>query len=251
MKRDNSSRFVRAAQRAHGFTLIELLVVIAIIAILAALLLPALTQAKERARRTQCLSNIRQLGVASHVYANDNQDKVPQSKVDGHWLWDMPRPIADGLTSGGARRDVFYCPSIAASVKPYDPAVNWWDYSTTRRIIGFGWVGVRLDSNGTQPDPTMEAGMVGGKQFIRKLAGNTNNTEMELIVDATLQDASTSSFADVPSNLTLDKHHHNPHMARAVPAGGNAFCLDGHARWTQFKKMLKRYDPSDRVYWWW
>jgi hypothetical protein len=184
------------------------------------------------------------------MYANDNQDKVPQSQVDGHWLWDMPRPIADGLTTAGATRDVFYCPSIAASVKPYDPAVNWWDYSGTRRIIGFGWVGVRLDSTG-KPDATMEAGMVGGKQFIRKTIGNTNNTEMELIVDATLQDASSLSFADVPSNLTLDKHHHNPHMARAVPAGGNAFCVDGHARWNPFKKMLKRYDPSDRVYWWW
>ena len=112
--------------RRAAFTLIELLVVIAIIAILAALLLPALAAAKEKANRTKCKNNVRQLGFAAHVYANDNRDLVPQAKTDGKWLWDMPRPVADGLTNGGATRDVFYCPSIMASVKPSDPTVNWW-----------------------------------------------------------------------------------------------------------------------------
>lgn len=65
------------AGRLRGFTLIELLVVVAIIAILAALLLPALSAAKEKARRAACLNNLKQLYLTAHLYADDNENWLP------------------------------------------------------------------------------------------------------------------------------------------------------------------------------
>ena len=73
MTSQNSSR----TSRAHGFTLIELLVVIAIIAILAAMLLPALAKSKEKAKRAQCIGNLKQILVATHMYVHDSNDHLP------------------------------------------------------------------------------------------------------------------------------------------------------------------------------
>src|SRR5687767_1867747 len=84
-------------QNRTAFTLIELLVVIAIIAILAALLLPALSRSKGQALRIVCVSNLKQLGTAIQMYANDNEDS-------------LPGPLLTGIQSGYNRDSGFNSP---------------------------------------------------------------------------------------------------------------------------------------------
>ena len=84
--RKSKSESLERAQMRRGFTLVELLVVIAIIAILAALLLPALSRAKENGRRTACLQNLRQISLALTIYTVDNQDILPPPQLSSvHW----------------------------------------------------------------------------------------------------------------------------------------------------------------------
>jgi prepilin-type N-terminal cleavage/methylation domain-containing protein/prepilin-type processing-associated H-X9-DG protein len=103
----------RNNQNSSAFTLIELLVVIAIIAILAALLLPALSKAKFRAKVINCVSNYRQWGIMVNVYATEQQDKLPEIGVvagAGANPWDVSNTFVPVLAPYGMSVPMWFCP---------------------------------------------------------------------------------------------------------------------------------------------
>lgn len=220
-------------QGRRGFTLIELLVVIAIIAILAAILFPVFARARAKAQQTKCLSNLKQIGLAFHMYAQDYNELFPPGAVTGigpfyyNWTYGwytVPDPAIDGI----------YRPSLQAYVAALYPYMKnyqiWfcetdvWDSAPTR----------------TETFGTAEAAIAGEISYTFCTQWGTNvgdpSTYDSLCPDPTSpleisgqQPAEQCVMIDngLPSTPSNDLSlYGSPHAE-----GSNVLFLDGHCKW--------------------
>lgn len=219
----------------RAFTLVELLVVIAIIGILAALLLPVLSRAKERARRVQCLNHMGQIGLAMHLYASENRDRLPDCTTNNpafsgsHWPWDLNTNVVTELEAHGAKHDVLYCPS--------NPDMNddkHWNfyqhYPFPIRVLGYVFL---LNGCDDVPENMWRRNILGD--------GTRSAAQTEYVIDAVgSQDDNYRHIVGLWDDRTS-------HIRGATPEGGNIAFEDGHAQWRPFKQM--QHQISGEVVW--
>jgi len=254
--------------RGAGFTLIELLVVIAIIAVLAAILLPALAAAKQRAVRIQCLGNLHQMEVGLQAYGSDYDDKLPVLTGGASWAWDIPTNAADTMLSAMSnQKKAFYCPGTAPRFTDWEnfddhtaPQRNLWNWGDT---FGFHITGYLFAFSGqnclliasnqnTTLMPEHQKRFTNLNYFYPDIPANADRV---LFADATISDPAGGSYAQrytynyVNVKGGFYKLHISPHLKGTTPAGGNVGFKDGHVVWRRFDDMDQRA-TSGESFWW-
>ena len=249
--------------RVAGFTLVELLVVIAIISILAGLLLPALSGAKDSAKRTQCLSNVKQVDYSLTMYAETYNQKFPQV-ASGRWAWDLPVSMAETVVQGASWK-VFYCPCCGLSDQDN---MFLWNFSTNStnpkyryRVIGYAMTfpGTSTVLFTNQNPSLLPQSMTDTNTGITVPAPTTS--ERVLVADAVISQPHDGDEVNRQLNSYVHVKGGDSHViwqrtshidTKNFPTGGNLGMLDGHVEWRNFRQMHVRTDPTSEypVFWW-
>jgi prepilin-type N-terminal cleavage/methylation domain-containing protein len=233
------------ASTETAFTLIELLVVIAIIAILAAMLLPALSSAKEAGRRIACLSNLRQLSLASQMYADDNQGAYPPRGNTNRW----PNQFYNYYSKNVK---LLLCPTdVALLSNPatvgLSPSNNVADASPRSYLIN-GWNDYFAQQFGTTDWGTLESDMVNANSGLKAnvivrpsdtvVLGEKQHTAPDFYMD--LLENGGNDFTGIVEQGRHANNGHTSSQAEGVGStGGSNYAMsDGSARFIKFPQAV-------------
>jgi len=232
-------------KRNRGFTLIELLVVVAIIALLIAILLPSLNKARDQAKKTQCMANLKGHGATINIYAAQYKDQLPVSGVPAGpptWLHNEsigwvnlmlgvypPSTTSTSLTDKTSpSRKVWYCPAN----NEYNTDTNWaaTGLNSTYRSLGYAFINSR---SGVLPTFSDVPNTVNFLRVTPPFASIVRLTDMNYPADTEmgLDDVVSDLDGTDPATKWGEDIYTTNHKDKARALGANVLCGDGHVAW--------------------